>query len=59
MTPNDTDYAELWLDAQKAHKAIFEAALRKDWEVAWRETVELERLARKMRQWFVVQERAK
>jgi hypothetical protein len=51
-----TDYAELWLQAQRAHKDVFEAALRKDWDEAITQSVQLEEFARRLRVWFIEQE---
>ena len=48
----DMDYAELWLDAQKAHKAIFEAALAKDWTAAMVASANLCTLSMKLETWF-------
>lgn len=47
-----TDYAELWLQAQRAHKDIFEAALRKDYMAAMEQADLLEKLAVCMATWF-------
>ena len=47
-----TDYAELWLMAQRSHKDIFEAALRKDWINAQNAAMVLETYAAEMREWF-------
>lgn len=46
------DYAELWLDAQKAHKAIFEAALAKDWLLAIAHAEALRHYSSSLSQWF-------
>ena len=47
-----TDYAETWLLAQRAHKDIFEAALKKDWEGALNGCAQLRMLAFCLETWF-------
>jgi hypothetical protein len=47
-----TDYAELWLQAQRAHKDIFEAALRKDWQQARDATERLRACSEQLDNWF-------
>ena len=49
---NDMDYAELWLEAQKAHKAIFEAALAKDYMAAMTSAESLRLCSELMADWF-------
>lgn len=48
----NTDYAELWLQAQRAHKDIFEAALRKDWGAAHDYSIVLMETAQELCRWF-------
>jgi hypothetical protein len=47
-----TDYAELWLAAQRAHKDVFEAALRKDYLAAMNGCAQLRTLALQLETWF-------
>jgi len=47
-----TDYAELWLQAQRAHKDIFEAALRKDWIAALSAAESMRGFGTLMADWF-------
>jgi hypothetical protein len=49
---NDTDYAELCLMAQRAHKDIFEAALRKDYFAAMQHAETLQNLAERLGNWL-------
>lgn len=46
------DYAELWIAAQRAHKDIFEAALRDDWIEALKASDQLRSLSKSMGDWF-------
>jgi hypothetical protein len=49
-----TDYAETWLLAQRAHKDIFEAALKKDWQGAQDATERLRACTEELENWFFI-----
>jgi hypothetical protein len=46
------DFAELWLMADRAHSAIQDAALKKDWLGAMGAAMVLKSCAYKMEDWF-------